>query len=151
MNSINRRGFSLIELIVVLAVAAVLLASSVSAVSARLSNSESTAADAFRAAHALTRATAVNQRQVAELHIDTDAARFWVEVRDGAGSTTLVKEFDVSEAVSFTSDRSVVCFDARGLAVTGVRCEPGNLAATFSLGSTLGDTVRTTLMGGIMD
>ena len=151
MNSMNRRGFSLVELIVVLAVAAVLLASSVSAVSARLSNSEATAADAFRTAHALARATAVSQRQVAELHIDTDASRFWVEVRDGAGSTTLVKEFDVSEAVSFTSDRTVVCFDARGLAVAGMGCEAGNLEATFSLGSTLGDTVRTTLLGRIMD
>ena len=151
MKSTNRSGFSLIELIVVLAVATVLLGSSVSAVSARLSNNEATAADDFRTAHALTRATAVGRGQVAELHIDADASRFWVEVRDGGGSMTVVREFSVSEAVHFTSDRSVICFDARGLALTGSECQPGNLEATFSLGSAPGETVRTTLMGAIMD
>ena len=150
MKLMNRRGFTLVELVVVLAIAALLVASSVSAVSGRLSNSEATAADAFRTALALTRATAVNQGRVAELHIDPEASRFWVEVRDEAGSGALVKEFYVSEAVRFTSDRSLVCFDARGLAVTGAGCEPGNLVATFSLGSDLSDTVRTTLVGGIM-
>ena len=150
MKSMNRRGFTLVELIVVLAISSILLASSVSAVSARLSSSEVSAADAFRTAHALTRATAVNQGRVAELHIDPKASRFWVEVRDEAGSGSFVKEFYVSESVRFTSDRSVVCFDARGLAVSGSGCEPGNLVATFSLGSAPGATVRTTLTGGIM-
>ena len=150
MKAMNRRGFTLVELVVVLAISALLLASSVSAVSARLSSGEVIAADAFRTAHALARAAAVNQGRVAELHIDPAASRFWVEVRDDAGSAALVKEFYVSEAVRFTSDRSVVCFDARGLAVTGASCEPGNLVATFSLGSDLSNTVRTTLVGGVM-
>ena len=150
MKAMNRRGFTLVELVIVLAISALLLASSVSAVSARLASGEVTAADAFRTAHALARATAVHQGRIAELHIDPEASRFWVAVRDESGSGALVKEFYVPEAVRLTSDRSLVCFDARGLAVTGSGCEPGNLVATFSLGSDLSDTVRTTLVGGIM-
>ena len=150
MKSMNRRGFTLVELVVVVAIAALLLASSVSAVAARLSNSEGTAADAFRTAHALTRSTAVNQGRVAALHMDPAGSRFWVEVPGEAGPAALVREFYVPEGVRFTSDRGTVCFDARGLAATGAGCEPGHLVAVFSHGSALADTVRTTLVGSVM-
>ncbi len=153
-RTVRRRGdgFTLIEMLIVLtvmgALVAILMPSMVTAFRQRATRG---AVDRLAMTHSLARATAVRFGRVAELHIDAANGRFWVEVdtsgtgiRDTVGLLT-----DLGGQVTMTSDRSLLCFDSRGLTTTRNACESGDALVQFSLqGRT--DTLQTTVLGKVL-
>lgn len=150
-----RIGFTLIELIIVLFLLAVIAAIGAPRLSAALRSRETaTAADRFVSAHALARATAVRYGRRAQLHINAPAKRFWVEV-DTSGAAVnqratvgYARQLD-AVGLTMTSNRTILCFDARGLAVTGNSCEQGDAQVIFAH-SDAADTVVTTTLGKVL-
>ena len=114
------------------------------------------AADQFVAANSFTKATAIRWGRLAELHIDATNNRYWVEI-DTSGTGNRMKAGGyryVSDNVGMTSNRSLVCFDQRGLPTTrtttaGLACQAANLPAIFLLGNRV-DTVQTTALGKVL-
>ncbi len=107
----------------------------------------------FISAQALTKATALAYREVAELHIDDGAGAWWVEVDTSlAGNATdtvgPVRRLRGSD-LTMTSNLAVLCFDPRGLPTSEGACEAGPLTVTFtSHGQT--DSVTTTALGKVI-
>lgn len=146
-------GFSLVEMSIVMAILGVMVGivmpSLVDSLGRRATQG---AADRLTMAHSLARATAVRFGRVAELHIDAANARFWVEV-DTSGTgirDTLGLMNDLSEEqVTMSSDRSLLCFDARGLSTTRNTCESGDVLVEFARAA---DTTvfQTTVLGKVV-
>jgi type IV fimbrial biogenesis protein FimT len=151
----QRRGFTLMEAIIVMTVMAIVAAIAGPKLSAALHRrTSSSAADQFVVTHSLARATALRYGRVAQLHIDAGTRRFWVDVDTSANGlgqrATIAYVRDVSgSGLSMTSTRTVVCFDARGMASTSGSCEAGDMQVIFSDGATA-DTVRTTILGRVL-
>lgn len=150
-----RRGFTLLEVIIVMALMAIVAAMGAPRLSAALTRREtSTAADRFVSAHSLARATAVRYGRVAQLHIDASTKRFWVDVdTSGAGRNQratiwYVRNLD-AEGLTMTSNRSLLCFDARGIATVVGSCQVGSVVVIFSQ-SEAADTVTTTALGKVL-
>jgi len=149
----NRKGFSLVEMSIVMAILGVMVGIVMpSLVDSLPQRATQGAADRLTMAHSLARATAVRFGRVAELHIDAANARFWVEV-DTSGTgirDTLGLMNDLSEEqVTMSSDRSLLCFDARGLSTTRNACESGDVLVEFARAA---DTTefRTTVLGKVV-
>ena len=151
------RGFTLIELLIVITIiggiTAIALPQMVNMFHGR---AVPNAADQFVAAHGFTRATAIRYGRLAELHIDVGNNRYWVEIdTSGTGNRMNAGGYRyVSDNVGMTSDRSLVCFDQRGLptdrtTTADLACEAADLTAIFSLGSRA-DTVQTTALGKVL-
>ena len=145
-------GFTLIEMLIVLTVMGVILAVAMpNMVTAYRLRATRGAVDRLAMAHGLARATAVRFGRVAELHIDAANGRFWIEVdtsgtgiRDTVGSMN-----DMAGQVTMTSNRTLLCFDLRGLTTTRGACEAGDALVTFSSrGRT--DTLQTTVLGKVL-
>jgi hypothetical protein len=51
--------------------------------------------------------------------------------------------------MAMTTNRSLLCFDPRGIASTAGSCEPGNAQVIFS-DSEVADTVTTTALGKVL-
>ncbi len=103
-------------------------------------------------AHSLARSTALQYGRVAELHIDAAYARFWVEVDTNSTgvSDTVGPLHDLGGGqLTMTSNRSLLCFDARGMATARDACDPGDATITFSLQGR-GDTVTITALGKVL-
>ena len=155
MSETQRRGFTLMEAILVLTLMAIVAATGGPKLTAALHRrTTSSAADQFVVTHSLTRSTALRFARVAQLHIDPATRRFWIDVDTSANGVgqraTIANVRDVSgSGLSMTSTRSVVCFDARGLAFTGGSCESGDVMVIFSDGATA-DTVATTILGKVL-
>lgn len=155
MVKTRRSGFSLLEVIIVMFLVAVVAAMGVPRLSAALRRrTTSIAADQFTAAHSLARATAVRYGRVAQLHVDPAAKRIWVDADtspNGIGQrATIWYVRDLSEAgLTMSSTRSLLCFDARGIASTAGSCEPGDATVIFSE-SDKADTVTTTALGKVL-
>jgi len=112
------------------------------------------AADVFTTAHALARATAIRYGRVAQLHIDPATRRFWIEAdtsADGVGqrSTVWYERTLTDPGVQMSSDRTVLCFDARGLATDVDPCQSGDAHVVFTA-IQAADTVTTTVLGKVL-
>jgi prepilin-type N-terminal cleavage/methylation domain-containing protein len=156
MTITQRRGFTLLEGIIVMSILAVLSAIGAPTLSDSLrKRATSGAADQFAATHALARATAVRFGRVAELNIHPSGKKFWVEVdtsmnRIGQRATIgYLHTVDRDAGMTMSSNRTKVCFDARGLAFTSATCEAGDIRAIFAM-SGAADTVNTTVLGKIL-
>ncbi len=153
-KTVRRRGagFTLIEMLIVMTVMGVILAVSLpSFVTGFRQRATRGAVDRFAMSHGLARATAVRFGRVAELHIDAANGRFWVEV-DTSGTgvrDTIGVVNDFGGQVAMLSNRTLLCFDLRGLTTTRGACEAGDALVQFSLqGRT--DTLQTTVLGKVL-
>ena len=146
----NNTGFTMLELLISLGVLAVLAGITTPKIVAQRQAAQRRAATyQFVSAHSLTRAIAVRSGRRAELHVDPSDMRFWVVVDTGqtAGVTDTVRMVSLDAAqLTMSSDRTVLCFDARGLATTAGACETADAVVTFAEPSKT-DTVRFTALG----
>ncbi len=153
MVSLRKRGFTLLELVIVLTLVSLIAG----VVGPKLADgvqrwSITAAADQFVLAHSLARSTALRYGRVAELHIVGAASRFWVEVdTSGSGQRARVGlVHDLADGgVRMVSSRSLLCFDARGLATTSRACQPGDATVVFAMAARV-DTVRVTTLGRVL-
>lgn len=150
-----KRGFTMIEAIIVVAVVAVLAATGGPHISAALqSRTSASAADQFVLVHSLARATALRYGRVAQLHVDAPTNRFWVDVDTSGGGSGqratigYVRNL-TGDGLSMTSTRTLLCFDARGIPSTLGSCEPGDALVVFSDGQKA-DTITTTALGKVL-
>ncbi len=112
-----------------------------------------TARDQFVSTHSLARSMAVRYGRIGELHIDAANARFWVEVDTSSISgmkarVGVTKDLSASKVI-LTSDRSILCFDVRGLPTTRGACETADATIIFSVEGKA-DTVKITALGKIL-
>jgi type II secretion system protein H len=151
---VSKNGFSLIELVYVLLLAGVVAAIGLPRlVKTYPQRAVRTAGDRFVSVHGVAQATAIRHGRLAELHVDAPGARFWVEVdtsyAGGAKDTVGLMQYVGEGGVAVTSDRALLCFDARGLATDRGPCETGNATLTFSFSGTT-HTVKTTALGKVI-
>ena len=148
---LRSNGFSVLELLTVLTIVGVMVTIVTPSLSkAFQQRATQGAVDQLMTAHALTRATATRFGRVAELHLDEANVRFWIEV-DTSGTgirDTVGLVHDLSQQVTKESDRSLLCFDSRGLATTRNTCESGDARVRFSLGDRT-DDFETTVWGQV--
>jgi prepilin-type N-terminal cleavage/methylation domain-containing protein len=155
MLQMNRRGFTMVEAIMVVLIIGIVAAIGGPQVfSALQRRTTSSAADQFVVAHSLTRSTAIRYGRVAQLHIDAPGQRFWVDVDTSANGigqrATIANIRYVSDVgLQMGSNRSLLCFDARGIASTAGSCESGDAQVIFSDG-VMADTVTTTVLGKLL-
>jgi len=155
MLQMNRPGFTMVESIMVVTIVGLVAAIGGPKVSSALQRrTTSSAADQFVATHSLTRSTAIRYGRVAQLHIDAAGQRFWVDVDTSANGigqrATIANIRYVSDVgLQMASTRSLLCFDARGIASTAGSCESGDASVIFSDG-VVADTVSTTIMGKLL-
>ncbi|HEY3114581.1 MAG TPA: prepilin-type N-terminal cleavage/methylation domain-containing protein [Gemmatimonadaceae bacterium] len=155
LKKVRRRGFSLLELITVLFLFALVAAMGAPRLSAALRRrATQMAVDQFATAHSLTRATAIRYGRVAQLHIDASTNRFWVDVDTSANAAgqraTIWYMRDLTEPeLVMKSNRSLLCFDARGMPFVLGGCEDGDVMVVFSVGDEA-DTVSTAALGKIL-
>jgi prepilin-type N-terminal cleavage/methylation domain-containing protein len=151
----NRRGVTVVELLMVLAVLGIVAATGGPKISAALQRrTTASVADQFVLTHSLTRSTALRYGRVAQLHIDAPGKRFWIDVDTSANGVgqraTIAFVRDVSgNGLQMTSSRTLLCFDARGIASTVGSCEPGDAKVVFTDG-VMADTVNTTTLGKVL-
>lgn len=151
----QRRGFTMVEAIIVVAVMAVIAATGGPHIAAALQNRTSaSAADQFVLVHSLTRATAIRYGRIAQLHIDAPTRRFWVDVDtsgNGTGQRATVSYVRnlTGDGLNMTSTRTLLCFDARGIPSTLGSCEGGDAQVVFSDGARA-DTINTTALGKVL-
>ncbi len=150
----RNRGYSLIELMAVLVLTGITVSIATPSASNMFRRTATrTAVDQFVTTHSLARSTAVRYGREAEFHIDAANARFWVEVdtsTTGAGAMATVgrvKRLEESK-VTITSDRSILCFDSRGLATTRGSCEAADATIVFSQEAHM-DTVKISAIGKV--
>ena len=146
----NNSGFSLMEMMMVLSIMAILGAiGSPKIVSGRQAAQRRAATNQFASAHRLTRVTAVRYGRRAELHVDPATLRFWIVVDTGqtAGVPDTVRMVSLEGTqVTMASNRTILCFDARGLPTTAGACEAADALVTFAEPNKI-DTVRFTALG----
>lgn len=152
----RRSGFTLLEGIIVMSILAVLSAIGAPTLSDALrKRTTSSAADQFSAAHSLARATAVRYGRVARLHIAPSTRSFWIDVDTSAtginqrGTVGDVRQLDAVTGLTMTSTRTLLCFDARGLAATRDPCQAGDAQVIIAM-SGAADTVNTTVLGKVL-
>lgn len=155
LNRDDRRGFSLLELVITMSLLAILAATGVTRLSGELRRrTTQIAVDQFATAHSLARSTAVRYGRVAQLHIDAPTRRFWVDVDTsgtGSGQRGIIWYVrDLSEpGLVMTSNRSLLCFDARGMPSTIPPCEAADAQIVFSAADK-SDTLTTASLGKIL-
>jgi prepilin-type N-terminal cleavage/methylation domain-containing protein len=148
------RGYSLIELVMAMVVIGVIaLIATPRLAAGRRATVRRTVVNEFAAAYSLAIATAVREGRVAELHIDAPTGRYWIVVdTSGAGGVTdtigPVRQIQDPTA-SMVSDRSLLCFDAQGLATTVGACQEGDATITFSFPD-YSRTIEMTLLGKLL-
>lgn len=155
MLAIDRRGFSMIEAIMVMTVIGIVAVTGGPKISAALQRrTTASAADQFVLTHSLARSTALRYGRVAQLHIDVTGQRFWIDVdtsANGIGQRAVIANvrYINDNGLQMTTDRALLCFDARGIASTAGSCESGDANVIFSDG-VVADTVATTLLGKVL-
>lgn len=151
----RRRGFTLIEVMMVVSIVAIVAATGGPKVAAVLQRrTTASAADQFVLTHSLTRSTALRFGRIAQLHIDAVGQRFWVDVdtsANGIGQRATIANirYTTDNGMQMTSNRALLCFDPRGIASTLGSCEPGNAQVVFTDGQ-MADTVNTTSLGKVL-
>ena len=155
MRKMDRQsGFTLLEVIITLFLLAIVAAMGAPRLSAALRRrTTQTAVDQLATAHSLARATAVRYGRVAQLHIDPSAKKFWVDVDTSANGVgqraTVWYARNLDGLSSMSSNRSLLCFDARGLPLVLGACESGNATVIFKVQDNA-DTLRTAALGKIL-
>ena len=155
MLAINRRGISMIEVIMVMSVIGIVAAMGGPKISAALQRrTTASAADQFVLTHSLARSTALRYGRVAQLHVDATGQRFWIDVdtsANGIGQRAIIANvrYVDDNGLHMTTNRGLLCFDARGIASTVGSCESGDANVIFSDG-VMADTVVTTLLGKVL-
>jgi prepilin-type N-terminal cleavage/methylation domain-containing protein len=155
MIQAQRRGFTLIEALVVASVIGIVAVTGAPKVSAALQKrSSASAADQLILTHSLARSTAIRFGRIAQLHIDAVGQRFWVDVdtsANGIGQRATIANIRYTSdlGLQMTSNRSLLCFDARGMASTLGSCESGDVRVVFSHGQ-IADTVVATTLGKVL-
>ena len=155
MLEMNTRGFTVIEAIMVMFIIGIVAMTGGPKISAALQRrTTASAADQFVLTHSLTRSTALRYGRVAQLHVDAAGQRFWVDVDTSANGigqrATIAHVRYVSDiGLRMTSNRVLLCFDARGIASTSGSCESGDAMVIFSDG-VMADTVATTILGKVL-
>ena len=150
-----RRGFTVIDVIITTGLLGVVTAFGTPELQDVLRRrTTQAAADQFTTAHSLARATAIRYGRVAQLHIDPAARRFWIEVDTSADdvgqrATVWYQRTLTNPGVQMSSDRAVLCFDARGLALDVDPCQAGDAQVVFTA-MQAADTVRTTVLGKVL-
>lgn len=145
---VGQAGMTLPELLIAVALVSSLMAAAIPMVDR---GNARAAHDEFVLAHDLARSVAVQHARLTELHLDTEASRYWIQV-DTAGTgayDTLKMRHVGSDGVRLTSDRALLCFDARGLATTRGACEAADATVVFSDHGTA-DSVVTTAAGMVL-
>ncbi len=150
----RRTGYTVMELLIVLVIFGALLAIAVPRFLEAFKGAKTrSAVNQFVSAHALARATGIRYGRAAELHIDAANARFWIEVdtsQAGGVIDTVSTIHDVGDGqFVMTSNRTLVCFDSRGLATTAGACKAGNVTVVFSLAGR-SDTVTVSSLGKVL-
>lgn len=149
----GRAGFSLIELIVTVTIVGLLAVIAAPSFSDALhKRTTSTASDQFVIVHGLARSTALRYGRVSQLHVDAETAKFWIDVdTSGKGERGLVTYTHsvYGGGLTMKSDRSLLCFDPRGLSSTIGSCEPGDAMLIFTSSDKV-DTVRITALGKVL-
>lgn len=151
----RRRGFTMIESIMVLGLMGIVAAISGPRIASALQKrTTASAIDQLALTHSLARATAIRYARVAQLHIDVPGKRFWVDVdtsANGSGQRAIIANVrDMSTAgLTMTSNRTLLCFDARGLPSTSGGCESGDAKILFSDGAQT-DSIVTTVLGKVL-
>jgi len=155
MLQMNRRGFTMIESIMVASIIGIVAAIGGPKVSSALQRrTTASAADQFVVVHSLTRSTALRYGRIAQLHVDATGQRFWVDVDTSANGigqrATIANTRYVNDAgLEMATNRTLLCFDARGIASTAGSCESGDVKVIFSDG-VMADTVSTTILGKVL-
>jgi prepilin-type N-terminal cleavage/methylation domain-containing protein len=137
-QAVSEYGYSLIELLIVLVMMAVILSIVVPATGREFRRTATrAAADEFLSAHMLARSLALRHGRVSEMHIEAAESRVRIEVDTGStpGVATPVRvvRYIANGDLTLESDRSVLCFDLRGLPTTRGPCEPADATVIFSL------------------
>lgn len=151
----QRSGVTVVELLMVLSVIGIVAAMGGPKVSSlMLRRTTASAADQFVQTHSLTRSTALRYGRVAQLHVDAAQKRFWIDVdtsANGVGQRATIGEVrDVNvNGLQMASTRTLLCFDARGIASTLGSCQAGDAKVVFSDGP-MADTVNTTALGKVL-
>lgn len=150
-----RSGFTLLEIIITMSLLAVIAAMGTPRLSGALRRrTTQTAVDQFATAHSLARSTAVRYGRVAQLHIDASTRRFWVDVDTSANGigqrATVWNARDLTQpGLVMASNRSLLCFDSRGLPRTIAPCEPADAQIIFTA-LDKADTLTTASLGKIL-
>ena len=153
-GAMGNNGYTLVELMTVLVLAGLGVAIAAPPLASTYERTASrTARDQFVSTHSLARSMAVRYGRVAELHIDASGARFWVEVDTSSiggmnARVGVTKDLNAAK-VLLTSDRSMLCFDVRGLPTTRGACEAADATLTFSVEGKA-DTVKITALGKVL-
>ncbi len=147
------KGFTVIELMTAVVIVGITTAFGAPRLLEQMGSAQRrSATHQFVSAHTLTKATAIRYGRVAELHIDVSGQRFWIEVDTsfGGGVTDTLRMHDYYEDdLAMASNRSMVCFDGRGLPSTAGACEAADGTVVFAQ-SSQADTVRFTLLGQVL-
>lgn len=150
----KNNGFTITELMIVLVLAGIAVGIATPSLSTAFRQAGQRAAiSEFISTHALARSVAVRHGRTAELHIDNSTGHFWVEV--DTGTTAVVKDTvgvlkDVSRNnVTLNSDRSILCFDSRGLPTTRGSCDSADATLIFTSGTRV-DTITITALGRVL-
>lgn len=147
------RGFTVIELLTAVVIVGITTAFGVPRLLEQMGLAQRrSATNQFVSAHSLTKATAIRYGRVAELHIDVSGSRYWIEVDTsyGGGVTDTLRMHDYyGQDMTMASNRSMVCFDGRGLPSTAGACEAADATVVFAQ-SSRADTVSFTLLGQVL-
>ncbi len=131
----KQSGITLIEMMIVVLVLGVVAATTAPLVAnAYHGQAVRTAADEFRSSPALARSVAMKYGRRAALHIGS--TRFWVEADTGAtsGVTDTISPVRELENVLMSSNRDLLCFNAKGLPSVRPPCSAPDATVVFSLG-----------------
>jgi hypothetical protein len=141
----------MLELIIAMLVMLIVMSMAVTSVSALRHHSlVRGASDRYRAKHMLARSVAVRLGRTTRLRVETSARKVWIEVERSATKRDTIGDIEyLDSGIGFTSTRSILCFDARGLAKTTSPCEAADVTVAFSLAGRA-DTVRASTMGRII-
>lgn len=151
---VRRSGFTLIEMTIVVMIIGMIATVTVPPlVEWQRNMALASSMDRVERLHELTRITAIREGRVAELHIDDTATLLWVEV-DTSGTgvrDTVAAVMELEPGISFTANRSLLCFDARGLPTATGACEEPDTEFVFTAAHTgQVDTTRITLLGKVV-
>ena len=152
---VNKSGFTILDTLIVMSFIGLLAA----IVFPRIADLQGRfavrgASMAFMGKYSLTRATAIREGGVAELHIDATNDLFWVEVDTTLAGTgvmdTIGSIVDIgAEGVTLSSTQSLICFDGRGMPSLATGCATTGATISFTY-DTRADTLVTTTLGKIL-
>ena len=105
-------------------------------------------ADEFVMAHSLARSTGVRYGRVARLNLTPSLVRFWVDVdTSGTGVRQIIGSVRTvsTPGLTMTATRTLLCFDARGMATSRGGCTGGADTVTFTLDDRSATVIITSL------